>query len=436
MGNSQYTPQSKCFSEKEVEKISNTYQDNFTNNNNQQNQELSNSQKEKNLLNFSKKLFGHLQNNFKIDILGFINKCLEISKRKKIQNFNEEVFLLFAELVLKANNSTDSFMSNYYLNNNYIYIIYDLILNNPNYHRRENLETQIIFDIFDHAIEIYISLHDDEDWKKALKDRYSKEKFFEYLEKIFEEKNLKIEQNNQNLLNKELFDNYCTDYLLSFDCLLRDYFSKMLIDNNKLVYYAFNAIPTFQLGVSNILRTHEFFYYCMANPFLVNKKHAYKLYDCNSKGFNISSLIYSFLGFDGPITIFIHTLDNNNNKCVVGMYINSNFKECFENYVGDDACFVFQIHPVFKMYKSEPLSSNRNRILYLSSKNHKNTDKKAGIGLGYSYFGAKIWLDLNNPFKESYFVKNDNVFQEGGPYEENKTFMNVRNLLFLFFYLF
>ena len=145
-----------------------------------------------NLPQFSKKLFGHLQNNFKIDILQFINKCLEISNEKKISTFNEHVFLLFAELVLKSNNSSDSFMSNIYLNNSNIYIIYDLIYNNPNQHRRNNLEVEIINDIFDHAINIYISLHEDENYKNALVDRYSKEKFINYLDLIFQEKNLKI----------------------------------------------------------------------------------------------------------------------------------------------------------------------------------------------------------------------------------------------------
>ena len=125
-----------------------------------------------------------------------------------------------------------------------------------------------------------------------------------------------------------------------------------------------------------------------------------------------------------------YKLDKDNNKCVVGMYLNSNFKECFENYVGDDSCFAFQIHPTLKIYKTEPLSSHRNRVLYLSSKNHKNTDMKPGIGLGYSYFGSKIWLDLNNPFKESYFIKSDNVFQEGSPFEENKQYLNVKNIFY------
>ena len=36
---------------------------------------------------------------------------------------------------------------------------------------------------------------------------------------------------------------------------------------------------------------------------------------------------------------------------------------------------------------------------------------------------------------ESDFIKSDNVFQEGSPFEENKQYLNVKNIFYFFIFL-
>ncbi len=425
MGNSTKINKSKCFNELELEKIKKIYEANFATNSIKDNIEelLSNKISEISLAKFSEI--------HKIRILDYLKKVYQMEFKENLKTFDEKAYIILSEILLKSNNCEDAVLSNLYHNQSYIYILYDLIKSTPGAFRSEPLNDKIIFDILDFALNIFIELHDDS-LKEDVKQRYNKNSTRNYLFQIFKYLNL-LKNNPSNDLNnddsinieKRHFDNFLSEYMFGLDCLIRDNINSKIMQTNTNKLYYNNPLPTFQLGVSSILSTEEFFVFCLANPFLSNKKHAYKLYCCNEMGFNISSVIYSFLGFDGPICIFISNLNKDNSKSTIGIFLNSNYKECFENYVGDDCCFPFIISPYLNFYKIDPLSLNRNKILYLSSKNHKNTNMRPGIGLGYGYSGSKIWIDLNDPFKKSYFNKNESVYHEGSPFENDKEILNV-----------
>jgi len=422
MGNSSSQPISRCFSNSELERVETFYKEHFTDNKISQNQSM-------NLSNFCKSCFQSLSESYKINLQEFLNKAFQIYLKQNYKNFDIKAFTLLSETLIKFNNSEDAFLSNLYNNSSYVFLLYDFIQATPGAFRLGLLQNNIILDIFDYAIGIYINLHD-VSVKEGVKIRYDKENLKDYICTIFQSLNIinNYDRNNKNSIieiEKRLFDIFVSDYLMGFDCLIRDHFTNIILEGNKTNSYYSNSLPIFQLGVSNILSTEEFFLFCMSNPFISNKKFAYKLYCCNEMGFNISSVIYSFLGFDGPVCIFISNLNKDDTKSVIGLFLNSNFKECFENYVGDDCCFPFMVKPYIKFYKVDPYSVNRNKILYLSSKNHKNTNMKPGIGLGYGYAGSKIWLDMNDPFKQSYFNKNETVYSEGSPFKNEKEILNV-----------
>ena len=82
---------------------------------------------------------------------------------------------------------------------------------------------------------------------------------------------------------------------------------------------------------------YKFFFYCLSNSIISSKHYAFKLYDCKINVYNLSNLVYSFLGFTGPILILVQHHDKTSDDFITfGMFINSNFKECFSNFCGDD----------------------------------------------------------------------------------------------------
>lgn len=415
MGNSSSQINSNSLSKNEADKIQEFYSSKFKQDKTSQNQI-------KNLEIFSKEVFKNLLDSYKINLKEYMNKAYQKALKTSLKEFDLKAFILFCEIILKSTNSEEAFLSSIYQNCSYLYLLYDLTQSSPAEFRSNSIEKEIIENIIDYAIEIYVNLHD-ESVKEGVKIRCNKENMKKYLNNLIA-KTINI-GSNQREIEARLFNPFISEYLISFDCLIKDHFNRIILENNKINMFTSNAVPTFQLGVSNIMSTEEFFFFCMANPFVSNRKNAYKLYCCNQMGFNISSVIYSFLGFDGPICIFISHLTKDNSKKILGLFLNSNFKECFENYVGDDCCFPFELSPNMKFYKIDPYSVNKNKILYLSSKNHKNTNMKPGIGLGFGYSGAKMWLDMNDPFKLSYFNKNETVYQEGSPFESDKEMLNV-----------
>ena len=95
---------------------------------------------------------------------------------------------------------------------------------------------------------------------------------------------------------------------------------------------------------SSILTIDQFLFFCLSNAHIYSKKYAFKLFDCVRNGYNIPNLIYSFLGFDGPVVLFVQHYDMDEKKeYALGAYLNSNFKECYEKFCGDELSFIFHI---------------------------------------------------------------------------------------------
>lgn len=427
MGNSNSTINSNLLSKNELEHIQNYFSNNFQKDD-----------KTNRLEKINKALFIDLQDNYQINLEEYMNKAYQYEFKQTLKNFDLKSFTLFCEFLLKSTESEDAFLAKIYQSCSYLYILYDIIQSCPGNFRSTSIRKEIIDNIIDYAIRIYIDLQD-ECIKKGVSIRYDKNNMKKYVNSLIGSKDNNF--NQIDIIDSSTLNLFINENLISFDCLIRDYLCRNILENNKINIYSSNALPAFQLGVSNILSTEEFFFFCMSNPYITNKKYAYKLYCCNEMGFNISSVIYSFLGFNGPVGIFISHLTKENSKITLGMFLNSNFKECFENYVGDDCCFPFEVSPKLEFFRVDPYSLNKNKTLYISSKNHKNTNMKPGIGLGYGYSGSKIWLDMNDPFKESYFVKNETVYHEGSPFDNQKEYLNViffyvliNHLIFLFYF--
>ena len=187
---------------------------------------------------------------------------------------------------------------------------------------------------------------------------------------------------------------------------------------------------------SKTLSYSQFFIYCLKNPQLFSKQYAYKLFDCSDSGFNLSNIIYSFLGFPNQVLILIHDFDKKTGKdSVIGMFLNSNFKECYESYCGDEFCSIFTFEKDTGIQIYDYIGNNNSNILMINIKNNKYSKRLTGIGLGDLDNESRVWIDGDELFKKSYFTNYDTVFKEGSIYTEDKHYLNVSINIILSFYI-
>ena len=167
------------------------------------------------------------------------------------------------------------------------------------------------------------------------------------------------------------------------------------------------AFPIFNEPPSTLSIT-KFFFYCLSNTLISSKHYAFKLYDCKVNGYNLSNLVYSFLGFTGPIIILVQHHDKSSDNFITfGMFINKNFKECFSNSCGDDLSHIAIIGDKLEILKT--VGDDHEHYCFISSKNQKFQKHNPGIGMGYSHGQIRFWLDSNELFSKSYFGKYDDV---------------------------
>ncbi len=146
---------------------------------------------------------------------------------------------------------------------------------------------------------------------------------------------------------------------------------------------------------------------------------AFSLHDCSNNGYNISTILNNIIGFTSCVCIFINTLDNTSGKQVtLGLYINSNFKECYdERSCGDEFSYIYTFSSSsFEVYRLKDGSSGH-CCYFINTRSLRNKAKKLGIGLGKTYDGHKVWLDNQDLFRSSYFLTEDQYYQDGSPYE-------------------
>ena len=113
------------------------------------------------------------------------------------------------------------------------------------------------------------------------------------------------------------------------------------ISFRSLSFKYINPFPIFSEAPSTI-PIYQFFFFCLSNTNISNKPYAFKLYDCKTQGYNLSDLIYSFIGFTGPVIILINHY-NEDGDSIIFRYFSTNKYGLFLHHLGSITSFKFLI---------------------------------------------------------------------------------------------
>ena len=384
---------------------------------------------------FFQLVFTYLSNEISTNIIKYLNSFYsEIKAQRQLQqgqNLEIVDIMTLAQILIK---SYLDFDENIYYHKSIVLILYDMINGELFYHEKnkENLNMDIITKIFNFVILIYFN-------KYAKKSSTLK---FDMKETFNQEFNSNIKEFilcnilNKYKLSQEDFTTKITvaqlsefleKKLFALDGFVISYFSTVLFNlEQDLNNENMTSFPIFNEPPST-MSIYKFFFYCLSNSIISSKHYAFKLYDCKINGYNLSNLVYSFLGFTGPIIILVQHHDKNLSDFITfGMFINNNFKECFSNFCGDDLSHILILGDKMDILKT--VGDDHEHYCYISSKNQKFQKMKPGIGMGYSHGQIRFWLDSNELFSKSYFGKYDDVYEEGSPFEEMEEKLEICNL--------
>ena len=384
---------------------------------------------------FFKTVFSYLSNEISSNIIPYLNSFYSEKKiQRKLQpGQNPEIvdIMTLAQILIK---SYLDFDENIYYHKSIVLILYDIIKGElfSWEKNKDNIDIEIITKIFNFSILIYFN-------KYAKKSSTLK---FETKEVFNKEFNSNIKEFILcNILNKykltqddfsqkitaDQLSEFIEKKLFSLDGFVISYFSTILFNleqdpnnDNMTSFPIFNEPPS-------TLSIYKFFFYCLSNSIISSKHYAFKLYDCKINGYNLSNLVYSFLGFTGPIIILVQHHDKKTDDFITfGMFLNKNFKECFSNFCGDDLSHILILGDKMEILKT--MGDDHEHYCYISSKNQKFQKMQPGIGMGYSHGQIRFWLDSNELFSKSYFGKYDDVYEEGSPFEEMEEKLEICNL--------
>jgi hypothetical protein len=386
--------------------------------------------KEKKSFNFNKFIentFLILHQQIKSNLIKFLQSFYNLKQIKKKDNtFDLQDFFSLAYLLTKAN--TDSNDDNYF-NKNTFFILYDIYKGKIDSYQ-ETYYINDLINIFNFITLLYFNKYSNNNKNLSFtEDKFNEDYNKEF--KIFLLENLKDTDDSnvsiENLeMNYNLVNKLVSDKLYNLESFLKHYFNGIFFNKLNDEYYEnLSPFPIFN-NPPNTISIYKFFYFCLTNSQISSKKYAFKLFDTKIAGYNLSDLIYSFLGFTGPVAIFIqHFPKNSKNEIILGMFLNSNFKECYEKCCGDDLSNIFCITPRIIKYN---FNGDKNNILYIQGKSQKFSKKRPGIGMGNINGEIRFWLDSQELFSKSYFNKYDNVFEEGSPFKEMKEILNIGNI--------
>jgi hypothetical protein len=313
-----------------------------------------------------------------LKIIDFLNSMYTEKKLAKIANISLDDFVYLAYVLTKINQaSNDNFNFSYYRKYT-VQILYDIIQGKFGM-CEEKLNLDNLGEIFSFAVEIFNSLQ---------KTKLPFEK------KLFE-KNLK--QNLPSLegssgLTFPMIRDFLDNLWYNLEPYIKLYFDHVFLKDLNSLQFKF-SLPVYTAN-SNFLSIDQYFTFLMLNPHVYNSPYAFKLFDCSKQGFNIPELIYSFLGFGGPVGIFIEHLEvSTKQQYVLGVFINSNFKDCYENFCGDDLTFLFSISPKLEVYK---YSGSCKNICFLCRRAQNFSKMVPGIGNSlFTQESALIRTDTN-----------------------------------------
>jgi hypothetical protein len=380
-----------------------------------------NERKEFQFENFSIYVFKNLNNKIKTNLINFLNDYYRIKKIDKFvnlpSNLSCEDILFIAHILIKSNFDTED---DIYFRKNTLLILYDISMGKVEAFKNKIMISDII-DIFNFATLIYLEKYQaNESLFTAENNKVVQEYLKNNILILKDSSNSdSIEENPAVDLNSLI--EFIDTTLFSFDGFLKNYLRKKFFMNENEISLL-TSLPIFT-ETPSVLPVFKFFYFCLATPLIFSKSYAFKLYDCKKNGYNISNLIYSFIGFPGPVAILIQHYEEDGSEVILGVYLNSNFKECYEKFCGDDLSFIFTISPKLHFYKC--LGGNSERICFISSKTQKFSKVQPGIGLGWSNGNSRLWIDSTEPFKKSHFGKYDDVFEEGTPFKSAIQYLNV-----------
>ena len=385
--------------------------------------------------NFFKNVFTYISKEISSNINQYLNSFYTEKKVKR--KINTEQSLEIVDLMTLAQILTKSYLDSdesIYYHKSIVLILYDMI-NGELFSwekNKDDLNIETITKIFNFVILIYFNKYA----KKSSTLNFNTKEIFtpEFTSNIKEFilcnilNKYKLSQDDFTIkINLEQLNDFIEKKLFSLDGFVISYFSTVLFNleqdpnnENMTSFPIFNDPPS-------TLSIAKFFFYCLSNSIISSKHYAFKLYDCKVNGYNLSNLVYSFLGFTGPIIILVQHHDKVKDDFITfGMFMNKNFKECFSNYCGDDLSHILILGDKMEILKT--VGDDHEHYCYISSKNQKFQKMQPGIGMGYSHGQIRFWLDANELFSKSYFGKYDDVYEEGSPFEEMEEKLEICNL--------
>lgn len=378
-----------------------------------------------NITKFQTELFLNLSINSIFFLNDYYNKK---GLKRKIDNLELEDILNLFYLLTKANQNDEDEFNIYYRKNSF-YILYDLYIGKVGaFEKEKEMNLVKLSDIFEFITQIYINRHysilnkSEQEIAIDYNPNEKKKSIYNFLRE-----NIKFtcgnnsEESDLSIDIKSLYD-FIDHTLYSLDSFLKNYFKLKFLQIN-ITESLLTSVPVCTEAPSTVT-IDQFLFFVLANPHIGSMKYAFKLYDCQKTGYNIPNLIYSFLGFPGPVIILVKHFDPKaGGETVLGMFLHSNIKECYEKFCGDDLCSIFELYPKMHFYK---FNEDREKICFISSKNQKFSKVSPGIGLGFRNGKCRFWIDSNECFKKSYFNKYDDVFEEGSPFENPEQILNVK----------
>ena len=384
---------------------------------------------------FFKTVFSYLSNEISSNIIPYLNSFYSEKKiQRKLQpGQNPEIvdIMTLAQILIK---SYLDFDENIYYHKSIVLILYDIIKGElfSWEKNKDNIDIEIITKIFNFSILIYFNKYAKKsstlkfDTKEVFNKEFNSNIKEFILCNILNKYKLTQDDFSQKITADQLSE-FIEKKLFSLDGFVISYFSTILFNleqdpnnDNMTSFPIFNEPPS-------TLSIYKFFFYCLSNSIISSKHYAFKLYDCKINGYNLSNLVYSFLGFTGPIIILVQHHDKKTDDFITfGMFLNKNFKECFSNFCGDDLSHILILGDKMEILKT--MGDDHEHYCYISSKNQKFQKMQPGIGMGYSHGQIRFWLDSNELFSKSYFGKYDDVYEEGSPFEEMEEKLEICNL--------
>ena len=384
---------------------------------------------------FFKTVFSYLSNEISSNIIPYLNSFYSEKKiQRKLQpGQNPEIvdIMTLAQILIK---SYLDFDENIYYHKSIVLILYDIIKGElfSWEKNKDNIDIEIITKIFNFSILIYFNKYAKKsstlkfDTKEVFNKEFNSNIKEFILCNILNKYKLTQDDFSQKITADQLSE-FIEKKLFSLDGFVISYFSTILFNleqdpnnDNMTSFPVFNEPPS-------TLSIYKFFFYCLSNSIISSKHYAFKLYDCKINGYNLSNLVYSFLGFTGPIIILVQHHDKKTDDFITfGMFLNKNFKECFSNFCGDDLSHILILGDKMEILKT--MGDDHEHYCYISSKNQKFQKMQPGIGMGYSHGQIRFWLDSNELFSKSYFGKYDDVYEEGSPFEEMEEKLEICNL--------